>query len=201
MACAQQLDAWWQQWQCDEAAAGGKLVHQYACMFKHWGHLEAKEQYLFGTTVPQQLQRLLLQLRCFNIKLATHTHNWGGRTEQQRGPNCRLCHMDAVESEYHLLFECPAYADIRTKYGVPNQAHACMFTGDDAKRTARFLRCALRRRLDGATHELDGADDPGVVVTGSHMLMYVATWWLICCMVVPLLLWTLLRALDAYRVL
>lgn len=77
-----------------------------------------------------------------------------------------------------------------------------MFTGDDAKRTARFLRCALRRRLDGAAHELDGAaDDPGVVVTGSHMLMYVATWWLICCMVVTRLLWTLLRALDAYRVL
>jgi hypothetical protein len=48
-----------------------------------------------------------------------------------------------------VLFECPAYADLRILYGIPRHARADMFTGQAAHNTARFVRAVLRRRLHG----------------------------------------------------
>jgi hypothetical protein len=104
---------------------------------------------LYATDMPYQLQHLLLQLRCFHLKLANHVSKWGGRGAQAVGPECGQCHMHAVESESHVLFECPAYADLRILYGIPRHARAAMSTGQAAHNTARFVRAGLHRRLHG----------------------------------------------------
>jgi hypothetical protein len=50
------------------------------------------------------------------------------------------------ETEQHLLFECPAYTGLRSRYaiGVHSQAH--IFTNEGAYDTARYVRVVLRMR-------------------------------------------------------
>jgi hypothetical protein len=175
MACDHMLEQLWQQWGSEEAVSGSTQLRQYARLFKHWRHLDAKEQYLFTNSIPPQLQHLLLQLRCFNLKLATHVSHWGGRGAQAVGPNCGMCCMHAVESEHHVVFQCPAYTDLRTLYGIPLQSHAAMFTGNGADKTARFLRAVLYRRTNGQSAGVSH-------VTSRHMLL------ILCAITVMILL-------------
>jgi hypothetical protein len=182
------LERWWEQWR-DPGAASTQL-HQYATWLKHWRHLEAHDHYLYQCKMPKQLQILLLRLRTFNLKLATHVHKWGGRGEQATGPGCRRCQRTwqgqlPTEDEQHVLFECPSYAGLRQQYGIPCRPDARVFLGEDAWQTARFLRAALRARDSGAT-----------ACCGTTL------WWLVMASVaICILIATLSWALDAYRVL
>jgi hypothetical protein len=105
-ACDRLLDRWWRRWQQPDSSDGTSQLTEYACLFKHWEHLEAKQQYQFASDMPSQLQQLLQQLGTFNHTLAAHVHKWGGRGARLAGLACGTC--GAPRTERHLLLECPA---------------------------------------------------------------------------------------------
>jgi hypothetical protein len=198
MACSHQLEEWWQGWQQPDSTDSTSQLRQYALLFKHWRHLDANEHYLFAAGMPKQLQYLLLRLRAFNLTLAAHVYKWGGRGERAGGPACGMC--GEPETEQHLLFECPAYTDMRSRYaiGVHSQAH--IFTSEGAYNTARYVRAVLRMRENHIADEVmqyamfDSTASwglPSQARLGVAVLLMIG---------ISLIVVTLIWALDAYRV-
>jgi hypothetical protein len=57
------------------------------------------------------------QMTCFRLSshsLDIETGRFNGIDRSDR--ICRLCSLNQIESEYHFLLCCPAYANIRNKY-------------------------------------------------------------------------------------
>jgi hypothetical protein len=201
MACEHRLERQWQVWQQPDCVDSKPQLRQYALMFKHWEHVDSKEHYLFEASMPKQLQYLLLRLRTFNLTLAAHVHKWGGRGERAAGPACGMC--GEAETEQHLLFDCPAYAHLRSRYAIHAHSQACLFTSDRACNTARYVRAVLRMRENhGAEGEVTYhmCDNTAWGLRSQAVLLTAVSLMLIVGVVVSLLVLTHLWALDAYRV-
>jgi sorting nexin-29 len=200
LACDSLLEQWWRQWGNGEAAEAGARLRQYAGWFKQWRHLQAKHHYLFDCSMPKQLQRHLLRLRAFNLTLAVHVSKWGSSptsaTSAGPGPRCQWC--GNIEDEQHVLFSCPAYAELRARYGIPCHATAELFTGRGAWQVARFVRAVLNKRQAGSE-----SATASVVVHTPRLRRLVGAGWIAKMVAVgglTILIATLIWALDAYRV-
>ena len=96
---------------------------------------------MWDRTLPTQLQCMLLRLRTFNLKLASHVSHWQGRDGCAA---CSWCGM--AETETHLLHECPAYDALRTRYGIPTICTPSMFQLPQVVGVARYVRAVLKCR-------------------------------------------------------
>jgi hypothetical protein len=104
------------------------------------------------------------------------------------------------ETEQHLLFECHAYAGLRSRYaiGVHGQAH--LFTNEGAYNTARYVRAVLRMRenhIAGEAMQYVMFDSTAPWGLPSQARLGVAVLLMIG---ISLIVVTLIWALDAYRV-
>jgi hypothetical protein len=209
LACEQLLDTWWQRWGATTQPAAGSHVRQYALWFKAWPHVEAKQHYLYDSNMPKQLQYGMLQLRTFNLKLAVHVAKWrakGVEAAHAPEPACQWC--TAGENEQHVLYECPAYADLRHKYSIPVLPDVAMFTDGSAACVPRYIRAVMRRREQGTLP----AGVPGVPAlavaaawppgggTRRTAVTVIRTDVALLTLLAILFVATLLWALDAYRV-
>jgi hypothetical protein len=135
-AASGRLELWWQQWATDTATPS--QLHKYACWFKHRDHLGSKDHYLYDLKMPRQLQRQLLLLRTFNLKLGTHLH----RFNPHASPVCRHCGM--VEDELHVLHTCSAYSVLRVIHGIPGMPSVDVFDTPGPIPVARYIRACLK---------------------------------------------------------
>lgn len=116
--------------------------------YKHWmglsfeGTAPAMTPTHMHATMAFELHRNMMRFRLCQWPLAANRlHN------TQRGARkCCLCHR-AVEDEKHVLMECPAYADLRSKYGLQESTdmRSVMLYEDQAK-LARYLGEVWTRR-------------------------------------------------------
>jgi len=67
--------------------------------------------------IPLAHVKQLMRLRTGAHHLAIETGRWQRPTVPRDERVCLRCTRHAVEDELHVLFECPAYQQIRTKYG------------------------------------------------------------------------------------
>jgi hypothetical protein len=135
-AAGARLELWWQQWADAEDAPS--LLHKYACWFKHRDHLGSKNHYMYNLSLPKQLQRQLLLLRTFNLKIGVHLHKFNASIS----PSCRHCGLP--EDELHVLHNCPAYNVLRVVHGIPSTPDVDMFDTLGPMPIARYMRACLK---------------------------------------------------------
>ena len=70
-----------------------------------------KEKYLDIITI-KEFRDALIKLRLGICKIGVNKRNQPTNTVNQNCPFCK----DDLENEYHFLFNCPMYTDIRLKY-------------------------------------------------------------------------------------
>ena len=106
-----------------------------------------KEKYLDSKTIKKfrdALIKLRLEIREIGVNKRYHPTN----TVSQNCPFCR----NTLENEYHVLFKCPLYSDIRLKYiptltgGLSLKSVLTDHTSDNMRNIAMFIFYALRRR-------------------------------------------------------
>ena len=135
-AASTRLELWWQQWASEETAPSH--LRKYACWFKHRDHLGSKDHYLYDLAMPRQLQRQLLLLRTFNLKLGTHLHRFNASVPSL----CRHCGL--CEDELHVLHHCPAYNVLRVIHGVNGTPGVEVFDTPGPLPVARYIRACLK---------------------------------------------------------
>ena len=111
------------------------------------------EDYLDKITIPK-FRNALTKLRVSAHNLAIETGRHIGLDETDR--KCKLCTLNAVESEYHFLLVCPLYSDLRSKYFPRYYCHwptlnklDCLLTQDRsiwAFRISKFIYFANLKR-------------------------------------------------------
>lgn len=119
-----------------------------ALMFKRWEHVDSKQHYLFAASMPKQLQYLLLRLRTDRANLTLRhmcKNGVGGANGLLALPLACMVRLISVSvpTEQHLLFECPAYARLRSRVAI---CCVFLFTSDGACNTARHARAVLCMR-------------------------------------------------------
>jgi len=81
------------------------------------GYSYAHQSYLQAIT-NVQLRQFLSRFRCSNHRLEVECGRHAKpESVPRRDKVCRLCPLEAVEDENHLLLVCPAHHDIRCKFG------------------------------------------------------------------------------------
>jgi hypothetical protein len=226
-AASARLELWWQQWaNADDSPSS---LHKYACWFKHRGPLGSKQHYLYDLSMPRQLQRQLLLLRTFNLKLGVHLHKFSASAS----PLCRHC--GSCEDELHVLHACPTYGVLRVVYGIPSTPDVGMFDTVGPWPIAQYVRACMKLPEqehadevstdsefdDGSGDEsVDGYQDGSFAERAWHAQLHVqglrqpvrlalTRLWqcstvLRCLLVVLLIVWFVyllpIWALDAYRV-
>jgi hypothetical protein len=113
----------------DQTARVYKLI-KHDAEFKWTGQIEP---YLIELNDSPRLQlglRELIKLRLNSHRLAVETSRWyrntqnnnNNESESESAPDprsiCRFCSSGAVEDEYHYLFKCSAYIDLRERLFV-----------------------------------------------------------------------------------
>ena len=139
-AVSGRLKEWWQRWHSNEEGTPVQM-HRYADWFKCRDHLDKKGHYLFDASMPRQLQRRLLQLRTFNLKLGVHQHKFGSR----QSSSCQHC--GGMEDEQHLLHHCQAYRELRTTHGIPVAVGPEVFTLSGPLTVAKYITACLKLPL------------------------------------------------------
>ena len=78
---------------------------------------------------------------------SSSTHNfWGGMAKRKwvSTSSCRLCNAES-ESTSHVLFDCPALAEVREREGgVLDLETALWGSASDTEAAARLVQCFLR---------------------------------------------------------
>ena len=82
----------------------------------------------------------IAQLRTRSHTLSIETGAWNGQTREMR--LCKLCNLRCVESEEHMIMQCPAYAHIRDDFGISLQGpfHQFLTTSPITKLGALITR-------------------------------------------------------------
>ena len=117
--------------------------------------------------VPFDQLKQLIRLRTGAHHLTIETGRWQRRARDSRV--CCKCSASVVEDEMHLLFECPAYQQIRTRFSAPlfglfGGVHAtleavkepggfCQFMEQDPKQVAAFVSACMTLRQEEAASE------------------------------------------------
>lgn len=77
-----------------------------------------QKQYL-QFSIPKELRNNLTKIRISAHSLAIETGRYSKPKTPQNERLCKFC-INKVEDEYHFLFICPQYNQLRTKYKIPN---------------------------------------------------------------------------------
>ncbi len=56
----------------------------------------------------------LAQYRCGNLPLEIETGRWQNKSVEER--ICKVCESGEVENEFHLIFSCTSYNNIRATF-------------------------------------------------------------------------------------
>jgi hypothetical protein len=103
-------------------------------------------QYL-GLALPSEVLRNVARFRTSSHRLRVETGRWSNLAWSDR--KCGQCDLGAVQDERHVLLECPAFADIRSKFNellkaCGDQMHALMVS-DNSKQVAWFVHECMER--------------------------------------------------------
>jgi hypothetical protein len=124
------------------------------CIYIRWFGFEARKEdnsiyhpHVRAVGIPAKRHKLLMQFRlgCWRIATVLGRHNKIPREERC----CELCGSNQVEDEFHVIFECKLYDDIRKTYKTLFGGHADMrrFINDNGQHTvASFLSDVHDRR-------------------------------------------------------
>jgi len=103
-------DAFIQSWQSD------KESNQVLCsLYNHIKTDFSYEIYLDQVTSPA-LRRLITQMRTSEHILRIETRRYGQQRLERFERSCQVCGSGDVEDEFHFVFKCEAYVDIRHVY-------------------------------------------------------------------------------------
>ena len=91
----------------DRGQANGNKLRTYR-RFKTSLQSEAYLDY----NIPRYERSAFIKLRCGVLPLEIETGRYNGILYENR--TCKLCNLNAIESECHFLIDCPLYDDIRT---------------------------------------------------------------------------------------
>ena len=91
------------------------------------------EEYLL-LNLNRRERSLLAQLRCGILPLRIETGRFRGEKVDDR--LCTFCRSGAIEDEYHFLFNCPAYVQLREHLMEPIRTTHNLF--DDETYAARI---------------------------------------------------------------
>jgi hypothetical protein len=82
-------------------------------MYKEYKSLLNIEMYLLDLNT-REFRRLFFLLRTGELPLRRNTGRWVGLPKTER--ICQFCNLHMIEDEYHFVFICPLYTDLRIKY-------------------------------------------------------------------------------------
>ena len=82
-------------------------------MYKEYKSLLNIETYLLDLNT-REFRRLFFLLRTGELPLRINTGRWVGLPKKER--ICKFCNLHMIEDEYHFVFICPLYTDLRMKY-------------------------------------------------------------------------------------
>ena len=82
------------------------------CLYREFKSILAPEKYL-SNIIDKRLRIMLVKFRCGLLRLKYNEGRWLGIDKEQR--LCTFCNL-GVEDEYHFLFICPLYSNLRSKY-------------------------------------------------------------------------------------
>ena len=84
-------------------------------LYKLWKQ-DQKIPYYLKLHLSRQQRSFLAQLRSGSLPIHIETGRYIGLTVDQRV--CKYCTSGSVETEYHFLFECSCYEEIRNYFSV-----------------------------------------------------------------------------------
>ena len=99
-------DTYLQNWQSDLNKSSRALFYRTIASFE-------SQFYLDAVTV-KKWRVALSRLRVSSHRLGIETGRWGRNRVAITQRKCQLCNI--LEDEYHFIFECPAYNEIRNQY-------------------------------------------------------------------------------------
>ena len=96
-------------------------------LFKQWKMILDTPKYI-TLNLSRQQRSLLAQLRSGSLPLHIETGRYTGLKADER--ICKFCTNNVSETEYHFLFHCNLYHDIRTAFFIdwapkPNAQNQC----------------------------------------------------------------------------
>ena len=106
-----------------------------------------KKKYLDSITI-KKFRDALIKLRLGICEIGVNKRYQHTNTVNQNCPFCR----NNLESEYHFLFKCPLYSNIRLKYiptltgGLSLKSVLTDHTSDNMRNIAMLIFYALKRR-------------------------------------------------------
>jgi hypothetical protein len=115
---------------------------------KHEAWFLDQERRHLRFSAPEHYIRTLLQFRMSNTDL--RVHDW--HIPLRRNRTCRFCTLGGLEDEMHVIFECPAYANLRQDIvwrQLFAMAEGCLKTFMNLEpqyEVARFVVTLLRQR-------------------------------------------------------
>ena len=71
-------------------------------------------QYYLEVVNVKKFRVAMSRLRVSSHRLEIETGRWGRNRKELTDRKCNLCNI--LEDEYHFVFECPAYIEIRNQY-------------------------------------------------------------------------------------
>ena len=108
-----------EKWRTDLESSSKSLF------YSHYKHTFEMEKYI--QVLPDMYILSLVKFRSCNHKLEIEIGRHNGIQQQNR--KCKACNMNEIGDEYHFIFECPAYADLRKKFLPRKYLHSrSMFT-------------------------------------------------------------------------
>eukprot|EP00249_Psilotum_nudum_P024953 c29331_g2_i2 orf=1-1479(+) len=105
--------------------------------------------------MPHRLRVAIGQLRVSSHQLAIESGRAHGIPREER--ICQICRTE-VESEEHMVIQCPAYSEIRARYTLRPTLRQCL-TDMDQRQFGRFLAEALHTREE-RLHQSTTAREP-----------------------------------------
>ena len=88
-----------------------------------------------GTSMPREHHKALIRFRlgCWDLEVSRLARASEHRPRAER--TCRVCQGGGVEDERHVLLECPCYAQLRQRVGLPvdREMHEIMLNFEQAK--------------------------------------------------------------------
>lgn len=124
--------------------ADGKLayynMHIYPSCWESYMQVEAHTQPYIANPLSVAFRRNIARLRTRSHTLAIETGAWNGQMREMR--LCKLCDLQSVESEEHMIMLCPAYAHIRADFDISLQGpfHQFLATSPISKLGALITR-------------------------------------------------------------
>ena len=135
------------------------IVHFEQCILvlgvSHFTYTRAGPESYATCFLSRSQRSLCAQLRCGILPLAIEVGRFTAVLEEKR--LCSLCDLQDIENEYHFMFYCPLYDDLRVPLFEAMQRQPDLFWLDDGEKlewlfrlevfkTATFISNAWKRR-------------------------------------------------------